>query len=71
MLRDFENEAVALVLGLERVQNLRADAPSNCTSTTAPITWRTLPTLLAIFLSSQYVQAIDSVTGTLPRVAFE
>ncbi len=44
---------------------------SNCTSTTAPITWRTLPTLLAIFLSSQKYQAIDSVTGMFPRVAFE
>ena len=36
MLRDFENQAVAAVVGLERVEDLR-QMPSNCTSTTAPM----------------------------------
>jgi hypothetical protein len=38
MLGDFEHQAVAAVLGLERVENRRQVA-SNCTSTTAPMTW--------------------------------
>ena len=40
MLRDLEHQAVAVVRGLERVQDLPAASPSNCTSTTAPMTWR-------------------------------
>jgi hypothetical protein len=39
MLRDFENQAVAAVGGFERVQD-GGRPPSNCTSTTAPMTWR-------------------------------
>ena len=38
MLGDFEHQAVAAVRGLQRVQD-RRQVSSNCTSTTAPMTW--------------------------------
>ena len=48
MLRDFEHEAVAVVVGLERGQDRRQLRLSNVTSTTAPMTWLMRPTLLVV-----------------------
>jgi hypothetical protein len=42
MLRHFEHEAVAVVVGFERRQNRRQVAVE-LTSTTAPMTWLILP----------------------------
>ncbi len=70
MLRNLENEAVAVVLGFERVQNLRQMAVElyvdDCAHNLANLT-----NLACHFPLQSNVQAIDSVTGTFPRVAFE
>jgi len=46
MLRNFEHQTVAAVLGLDRIQNGR-QMSSNCTSTTAPMTCVMRPVWLA------------------------
>ena len=51
---------------------IAGSSPSNCTSTTAPVTWRMRPTLDCHFrLQTDAFQPTDSVTGMFPRVAFE
>jgi hypothetical protein len=47
VLGDLEHEPLAVVVGLERVED-RRQGPSNCTSTTAPITCVTLPVAVAM-----------------------
>jgi hypothetical protein len=47
MLGDFEHQAVAVVVGLQR-ERISGRLPSNETSTTAPITWLMRPTLLVV-----------------------
>ena len=49
MLGDFEHQAVALVRGLQRVED-RRQMVVECTSTTAPMTWVMCPTVLAIMV---------------------
>jgi hypothetical protein len=44
MLRHFEHQQLALVLWCSAFR-IDGSSPSNCTSTTAPVTWVILPTL--------------------------
>ena len=47
VLGDFEHQAVAVIVGLERGQD-RRQSPSKATSTTAPMTWLTRPVRLLV-----------------------
>jgi hypothetical protein len=48
VLGNLEDKAVAMIVGFERPR-IGGSSPSKETSTTAPITWATLPTRLWVF----------------------